>query len=93
MYVSLTGGKSEYSNFYIIYRGKFLLCIKYFLNKDEEFRYFRLRFAYSLIHNEFLGTSSDKDNYEGLRNKRKVHNLEIDFSHAKKCRGLNWYCG
>ena len=66
MYVSLTGGQSESSIFYIIYRGTLLLCLKYFLNKDEEFRYFRLRFAYSLIHNEFLGTSSDKDNLEGI---------------------------
>ena len=63
------------------------MCLKYFLNKDEEFRYFRLRFAYSLIHNEFLGTSSDKDNSEGIIKGKKVHNLDTAPAHAKKWRG------
>ena len=40
------------------------LCINYFLKKDKEFGVFRLRLAYSLIHNESLGTKSDKITWE-----------------------------
>ena len=46
------------------------LCLEYFLNKGEEFRGFRLRLAYSFIHNEFLGNVSEKDNLEGLRKQK-----------------------
>ena len=63
-------GQSESSYFYSMHRGKFILCLKYFLKKDIQFRVFRLTVAYSLLHNEFLGIMSDKYNSEDLRNKK-----------------------
>ena len=43
----------------------------YFVNEDKQLRFFRLRLAHSLIHNELLGNRSEKDNSEYLR-KRKT---------------------
>ena len=63
------------------------LCLKYFLKKDEEFRVFRLILSYSLIRNEFLGNRSNRDNLEGLRKKKRVHNFETAPAHANKRRG------
>ena len=63
------------------------LCLKYFLKKDEEFRVLRLILVYSLIHNEFLGNRSDRDNLETLSKKKGVHYLETAPDHAKKWRG------
>ena len=63
-----------------------ILCLRYFLKKDEEFRVFVLRLDYSLIHNEFLGNKSDIYNLETLRNNKRVHHLDTAPSHAKKWR-------
>ena len=71
MYGSPTGGRSDSLRFYSMHRGNFFLCLTYFLKKDKEFRVYRLRLAYSLIHNELLGTRSDKDNLEVLRKKKR----------------------
>ena len=63
------------------------LCLKYFLNKDQDFMFLGLRLAYSIIHNRFLGSSSDRENLEVLRNKKRIHNLETEPSHINKWRG------
>ena len=47
------------------------LCLRYFWEKDEEFKVFRLRLAYRLIHSQFWGNSSEKDNLESLRKWKK----------------------
>ena len=69
-----------------MHRGK-LIFLKFFINKDENLRGFRLLLAYIIIDNEFLGTRSDKDNFEGIRNKRKFNHLETAPFHANKWRG------
>ena len=68
------------------------LCLKYFLNKDEEFSVFRLILAYNLIHIFFLGNRSDRDNLEKPWKNQRVHHLETAPSHAKEWRGSNWDC-
>ena len=57
--------------FYSMHRVKFLFRLNNFLKKDEHFRGLILILDYNLIHNEFLGTSSDKNNLEGLRKKKR----------------------
>ena len=74
---------------YIMHRGKFFF-LKYFIEKDEEFIVLILRLYHSLIHNEILGTMSNKDHLEGIRNKRNFHHLETSPSHANKRNGPNW---
>ena len=71
-YGSPKSGKSESSHLFIVHRDKLIFCLKYLLNKDEEYRFFGLILDSSLIHNELLGTRSDKDKLKGLRNKRKL---------------------
>ena len=64
-----------------------ILSLKYFLKNDEYFRVFRLGLDYNLIKNENLGNRSDKDNFEGIINKIKVHHFETAPAHARKWRG------
>ena len=59
---SPTGGQSESSHFFIACTEvNSFFCLKYFLKNYEEFKVFRLKLAYILIHNDF---DRVQDSYE-----------------------------